>query len=72
MKIKSLWGFEGDAMKLGTTSSTVRAGQTFDQVDKEYAHQLIGKGLAEEVKIKEEAKPAEPKSAKQAAPKENK
>ncbi len=67
MKIKALWGFQGDAEKLGAETAAVRKGQEFEKVDKEYGHALIGKGLAEEVKEK-----AEPKSTKQAAPKENK
>lgn len=67
MNIKTLWGFEGNAQKLGSDSARVRAGQEFKGVDDEYAHQLIGKGLAEEV-----AEKAEPKSSKQASPKENK
>ena len=66
MKIKALWGFEGDAEKLNTESSRVRAGQELETT-KEYAHQLIGKGLAVEVQEK-----TEPKANKQAAPKENK
>lgn len=66
MKIKALWGFEGDAKKLNTDSSRVRAGQILE-TSKEYAHQLIGKGLAAEVQEK-----AEPKANKQTAAKENK
>lgn len=67
MKIKAKWGFVGDAVKLGAESAKVRAGQVFEDVDDEYAHVLIGKGLAEEVTEK-----AKPKEAKQAAPKEAK
>lgn len=67
MKIKALWGFVGDVKKLGAESSKVKAGQLFDDVDDEYAHTLIGKGLAEEV-----GADSKPKSTKGAAPKENK
>jgi hypothetical protein len=59
MKIRILWGFEGDASKLGAESGRIRAGETFDEVDDEYGHGLIGKGLAVEVDAS-------------AAPKENK
>lgn len=65
MKIKAKWGFRGDASKLETGDPQVRAGQTLD-VEEEYAHILIGKGLAEEVKT------PEPKVTKPAAPKETK
>lgn len=59
MKIKVLWGFIGDADKLKSDSRQVRKGQVFDDVEAEYAHLLIGKGLAAEVK-------SEPSSNKQA------
>ncbi|AID83539.1 MULTISPECIES: DUF7302 family protein [Pseudomonas] len=67
MKIKALWGFVGDAKKLGAESAQVRAGQVFEEVDDEYAHVLIGKGLAAEVGEQtkpKETKPAAPKGAK--------
>ncbi|MBC8877907.1 hypothetical protein [Pseudomonas cerasi] len=67
MKIRTLWGFEGNAAKLGTDSDRVRAGVVFDKADDEYAHVLIGKGLAEEVDGK-----TTPKANKQAKPEENK
>lgn len=63
MKIKALWGFIGNADKLKADSATVHVGDTFDNVDKEYASVLIGKGLAEEWDGK-----AAPKSNKQAKP----
>ncbi|SEO42834.1 hypothetical protein [Pseudomonas sp. Snoq117.2] len=69
MKILILWGFEGNAELLKADTSRIRAGQTFDDVDEEYAHQLIGKGLAEEVG---ESKQAAPKTTKPAKPDENK
>lgn len=50
MKIKALWGFRGDAKKLGKGDGRVRAGETFDDADAEYGHALVGKGLVEEVK----------------------
>jgi len=59
MKIRTLWGFEGNSAKLGTASDQVRAGVTLESVEDEYAHVLIGKGLAVAV-------------ADGAAPKENK
>ncbi|CAB3870281.1 hypothetical protein [Achromobacter deleyi] len=49
MKIKALWGFRGDAKKLGKGDGRVRAGDTFDDADSEYGHALVGKGLVEEV-----------------------
>ncbi|RMV69180.1 hypothetical protein [Pseudomonas coronafaciens] len=67
MKIRTLWGFEGNAAKLGTDSDRVRAGVVFDEAEDEYAHVLIGKGLAEEVDGK-----TAPKTNKQAKPEENK
>lgn len=67
MKIKALWGFIGDAKKLGADSAKVKAGQVFEDADDEYAQTLIGKGLAEEV-----GAATKPKATKPAAPKENK
>lgn len=58
MKIKVLWGFEGDPEKLKAATGRVLAGSTLELDDDEYAHALIGKGLAEE------AKPAATKAAK--------
>lgn len=60
MKIKTKWGFIGNAVKLNADSNVVKAGQTFDAED-EYAHVLIGKGLVEAVTG---AKPAEDKALK--------
>lgn len=67
MKIKAKWGFVGDAAKLKADSAKVKAGQVFEDVDDEYAHILIGKGLAEEFDGKakgKEAKPTAPKETK--------
>ncbi|SFW77382.1 hypothetical protein [Pseudomonas sp. NFACC04-2] len=72
MKIKALWGFVGSAALLGADSSSVKAGQVFEGVDEEYAHTLIGKGLAEEVGDDGKAKVSAPKQSKSTAPKENK
>lgn len=69
MKIKAKWGFVGDALKLKADSPRVKAGQMFEDVDDEYAHNLIGKGLAEEFDGKT---PAKPKETKPTAPKEAK
>lgn len=68
MKIKAKWGFIGDAKRLNADSSVVKAGQTFDAED-EYAHILIGKGLAEQVgKAKaEDDKAAKPAPVKKQA-----
>lgn len=66
MQIKVLWGFEGDPEKLKIVDGRVTAGTTLDLDDEEYAHGLIGKGLAEPV---ETVKPASTKPAK---PNENK
>ncbi|WP_434590092.1 hypothetical protein J3Q09_17570 [Pseudomonas sp. R4-83] len=63
MEIKVLWGFEGDPEKVKTQNGHVTAGAVLDLADEEYAHALIGKGLAEAVK---------PASTKQAKPNENK
>lgn len=62
MKVKALWGFVGK-------SGAVRSGEEIE-VDAEYAHALIGKGLAEEVGAKKPAAP--PKNATVAAPAETK
>lgn len=71
MKIKAIWGFHGDPVKLGAESSRVVRGQVFDKVDEEYGHTLVGKGLVEEVGASD-SKAAAPKTTKQAAPKEDK
>ncbi|MEG0242931.1 MAG: hypothetical protein RR726_10845 [Pseudomonas sp.] len=72
MKIKAVWGFVGNATLLGAESSSVKAGQVFDEVGDEYAHTLIGKGLVEEVGDDNKSKVAKPKDAKPTGPKENK
>lgn len=59
MKIRTLWGFEGNAVKLDTASDQVRAGVTLENVENEYAHVLIGKGLA--VAVSDGASPKENK-----------
>lgn len=74
MDIKTLWGFRGDASKLNSDSSVVKAGVTFTDVDEEYGHILIGKGLAERVdsaKAKEH-KQATPAVGHKTAPSANK
>lgn len=75
MKIKALWGFFGDAEKLGVKDSQVRAGQEFSKVDPEYAHVLIGKGLV--VDVTGQPKPTankvtKPAGNKQTQPADNK
>lgn len=46
MKVKVLWGFEGDPDKVKVNNGRVSAGEVLDLEDEEYAHRLIGKGLA--------------------------
>jgi hypothetical protein len=71
MHIKILWGFVGDAVALGTDSTKIKRGQEFKEADDEYAHTLIGKGLA--VELDASGKPrAKPKQARSAAPSETK
>ena len=72
MKIKTLWGFVGNGALLGGTSNKIKAGETFDEADDEYAHTLIGKGLAVEVDANGKPRLAKPKETKPAAAKEDK
>lgn len=72
MKIKTLWGFVGNGLLLGANSNKIKAGVTFDEADDEYAHTLIGKGLAVEVDANGKPRLAKPKETKPAAPKEDK
>ncbi|WP_313274771.1 hypothetical protein [Stenotrophomonas sp.] len=62
MQIKALWGFRGDAPKLKSSSADVKAGDVFPDVDTEYGHALVGKGLV--VQIHEGTAPQETKPAK--------
>jgi hypothetical protein len=74
MKIKAQWGFIGNARLLGAASAKVVAGQVLKDVDDEYAHTLIGKGLAQQVaeEAPPKSKPAAQRTNKPAAPKETK
>ena len=72
MNIKALWGFVGNAELLGADSPKVKSGQEFQNVDEEYAHVLLGKGLAVELDANGKPKVAKPKNTKPAAPDENK
>lgn len=72
MKIKALWGFVGNAELLGVDSPKVKSGQEFEDVDDEYAHVLLGKGLAVELDAKRKPKVSGPENTKPAAPDENK
>lgn len=72
MKIKAIWGFVGNGALLGHDSNAVKAGQQFENVDDEYAHILVGKGLVEELDADGKPKVAKPKEAKPAAAKEAK
>lgn len=72
MKIKVVWGFVGNALLLGSATTAVKAGQVFDDVEDEYAHALIGKGLAVELDANGKHRVAKPEENKSAAPKEDK
>lgn len=72
MRIKAVWGFVGNAVLLGSEATAVKAGQVFDDVDDEYAHALIGKGLVEEIEADGKPKVTKAKEAKPAAAKEAK
>lgn len=72
MRIKILWGFVGNGGLLGADSNKVKAGTVFDEVDDEYAHALIGKGLAAEVGADDKPRLTKSKETKPAAPKEGK
>jgi endonuclease YncB( thermonuclease family) len=67
MKVKVLWGFEGDPDKVKTNNGRVVAGETLDLDDEEYAYQLVGKGLAA---LADDS--AAPKSGRPAKPNETK
>lgn len=67
MQIKALWGFRGDAPKLKSSSADVKAGDVFPDVDPEYGHALVGKGLVEQIHegaAPQETKPAQPSELK--------
>lgn len=67
MKIKAQWGFRGDALKLNAESADVKAGQVFEDVDPEYGHLLVGKGLVEQIHegaAPRETKPVQPSELK--------
>jgi len=72
MHIKALWGFVGNADLLGADSPKVKRGQEFENADDEYAHTLLGKGLAVEVGANGKPRVAKPKETKPAAPNEDK
>ena len=72
MKIKILWGFVGNGALLGASSNKIKAGESFDEADDEYAHTLIGKGLAVEIDASGKSRGAKPKEIKPVAPKEDK
>ncbi len=66
MDIQIKWGFMDESRKLNPDSVKINAGDKYEGVDDQYAHELIGRGLAVEVKV------AAKTATKQAAPKENK
>lgn len=72
MKIKVVWGFVGNALLLGSATTAVKAGQVFDDVEDEYAHALIGKGLAVELDVNGKHRVTKPDENKSAAPKQDK
>ena len=65
MKVKVLWGFEGDPDKVKVNNGRVSAGEIIELDDEEYGHRLIGKGLAAD-------DGAAPKANKQSKPNETK
>lgn len=72
MKIKIEWGFVGRGELLGATTNQIKAGEVFEDANEEYAHILIGKGLAVEVDASGKPRTAKPKETKPAAPKDDK
>lgn len=72
MKIRALWGFTGTAALLGAESAKVKRGDVFEEVDDEYGHTLVGKGLVEELSDDSNPKVTKPKESKPAASKESK
>lgn len=72
MKIKILWGFVGNGALLKADSNKVKANAVFEEADDEYAHTLIGKGLAVELEADGKPKVTKPKESKPSAPKETK
>ena len=72
MHIKALWGFVGNAELLGAASTKVKRGQEFEKADDEYAHTLLGKGLAVELDANGKPEVTKPKESKPSAPKEAK
>ncbi|AJO76491.1 hypothetical protein [Pseudomonas sp. MRSN 12121] len=71
MKIKTLWGFVGNGALLGADSNKIKANVVFDEAEDEYAHALIGKGLAVEVDANGKSRAAKSKENKAAAEKES-
>lgn len=72
MNIKIEWGFVGRGALLGATTNQIKAGEVFEDANDEYAHILIGKGLAVEVDASGKPRLVKPKETKPAAPKEDK
>ncbi len=67
MKIKAQWGFRGDAPKLNSPSADVKAGDVFIDVEPEYGHALVGKGLVVQLHegvAPQDTKPAQPSEFK--------
>ncbi|MNG42154.1 hypothetical protein D3C84_1318320 [compost metagenome] len=62
----------GNAELLGSDSPKVKRGQEFENADGEYAHVLLGKGLAVELDANGKPKSAKPKESKSTTPKEAK
>ncbi|WP_010216642.1 hypothetical protein [Pseudomonas syringae group genomosp. 3] len=72
MKIRAVWSFVGNAALLKADSGRVKRGDVFDDVDSEYGHTLIGKGLAQELGDDGNPKITKAKESKQAKPDEKK
>ncbi|MCF5805208.1 hypothetical protein [Pseudomonas tremae] len=72
MKVRAVWSFVGNAELLKADSGRVKRGDVFEDIDTEYAHTLIGKGLVQELGADGNPKLAKSKESKQAKPEENK
>ncbi|MGQ3824204.1 hypothetical protein [Pseudomonas alliivorans] len=72
MKVRAVWSFVGSADLLKADSGRVKRGDVFEDVDSEYGHTLIGKGLVQELGADGKPKVTKAKESKQAKPDENK
>ncbi|MBI6798664.1 hypothetical protein [Pseudomonas syringae] len=72
MKVRAVWSFVGNPALLKADSGRVKRGDVFEDIDSEYAHTLIGKGLVQELGDDGKPKIAKAKESKAAKPDENK